>query len=123
MPELRLNDAQLAVALADIGAQIAWPQVDVRARVRARIEAKPRRTAWWLALWSPQYGFAPAVVAIAIALLAVLAFSPEARATATDCAYAPSGGRPSGPTPRSIRSKAGMSASLTSGPSARSSLT
>ena len=84
MPELRMDDAQLATALADIGAQIAWPQMDVRARVRARIEAKPRQTAWWLALRSPQYGFAPAIVAIAIALLAVLAFSPEARATATD---------------------------------------
>jgi len=84
MPELRMNDAQLAAACADLGQHIAWPQVDVRARVRARLEAKPRRTAWWDPLRSPRYGFAPALVTIALALLAVLAFSPEARATATD---------------------------------------
>ena len=85
MRELRLNDAQLAVALADLGRQIDWPPVpDVRGRVLARIQAEPRRTPWWRAVWSPRYGFAPAIVTIAIALLAVLAFSPEARATATD---------------------------------------
>src|SRR5256714_11556591 len=84
MPELRLNDAQLAGALADLGGRIAWPTVDVRDRVLARVQAEPRRTAWWRAAWSPRYGFAPAIVTIAIALLAVLAFSPEARTTATD---------------------------------------
>jgi hypothetical protein len=85
MPELRLNDVQLAAALADVGSQIAWPATpDVRGRVLARIQAEPRRTSWWTALWSPRYGYAPAIVTIAIALLAVLAFSPEARATATD---------------------------------------
>src|SRR5438105_4175851 len=79
-----MSDAQLAVALADCGAHIAWPPTpDVRARVAARITA-PRRTPWWRAAWSPRYGFAPAIVTIALALLAVLAFSPEARATATD---------------------------------------
>jgi hypothetical protein len=85
MPELRMNDAQLAAALADCGTQIAWPQTpDVRGRVLARIQAEPRRTPWWMAIWSPRYGFAPAIVTVAIALLAVLAVSPEARATATD---------------------------------------
>ena len=85
MPELRLNDAQLAAALGELGTQVAWPAIpDVRARVVTRITAEPRRTRWWIAVWSPRYGFAPAVVAVAIALLAVLAFSPEARATATD---------------------------------------
>ena len=85
MPELGLNDAQLAAALADCGARIAWPRTpDVRGRVLARIGAEPRRTPWWRAAWSPRYGFAPAIVTIAIALLAVLVFSPEARATATD---------------------------------------
>ena len=84
MPELRMNDAQLAAACADLGQQIAWPQVDVRGRVLARIEATPRRTAWWDALRSPRYGFAPAILTIALALLAVLVFSPDARATATD---------------------------------------
>src|SRR2546423_10335738 len=79
-----MSDAQLAVALADCGAHIGWPPTpDVRARVAARITA-PRRTPWWRAAWSPRYGFAPAIVTIALALLAVLAFSPEARATATD---------------------------------------
>jgi hypothetical protein len=85
MAELRMNDAQLAAALADGGTHIAWPRTpDVRGRVLARIQAEPRRTPWWRAAWSPRYGFAPAIVTIAIALLAVLAFSPEARATATD---------------------------------------
>ena len=84
MPELRMNDVQLAAALADCGAHIAWPtSPDVRARVAARITT-PRRSPWWRAAWSPRYGFAPAIVTIAVALLAVLAFSPEARATATD---------------------------------------
>jgi len=84
MPELRLNDDQLALALADVGARVAWPVTpDVRARVLSRIGG-PRRVAWWRAFASPRYGFAPAIITIALALLAVLAFSPEARATATD---------------------------------------
>lgn len=84
MPELRMNDAQLATALADLGTAIAWPGTpDLRAGVLARIR-EPRRTPWWRVAWSPRYGFAPAIVTVAIALLAVLAFSPEARATATD---------------------------------------
>ncbi len=85
MPELRLNDAQLATALADLGTGIAWPQPpDVRSRVLVRIEAEPRRSPWWRAAWSPRYGFAPALVTLAIVLLTVLAISPETRATATD---------------------------------------
>jgi len=85
MPELRMNDARLATALAECGTQIAWPRTpDVRGRVLARIAAEPRRTPWWRAVWSPRYGFVPAIVTVAIALLAVLAFSPQARATATD---------------------------------------
>src|SRR2546423_1186496 len=84
MPELRMNDDQLGLALADLGTRIAWPPtVDLRAPVLSRIAA-PQRTAWWRVFSSPRYGFAPAIVTIAIALLAVLAFSPEARATATD---------------------------------------
>jgi len=84
MPELRMNDDQLALALADVGARIAWPAApELRAGVLARIAA-PRRIPWWRAFASPRYGFAPAVITIALALLAVLAFSPEARATATD---------------------------------------
>src|SRR5258708_12539466 len=83
MPELRMDDAQLAVALGDLGTQVAWPVVEVRVRVIARIE-EPRRSPWWRAAWSPRYGFAPAIVTLALALVAVLVFSPEARATATD---------------------------------------
>jgi hypothetical protein len=79
-----MTDDQLALALADLGTRIAWPAVpDLQARVLARTSA-PRRSAWWRAFWSPQYAFAPALVTIALALLAVLVFSPEARATATD---------------------------------------
>jgi hypothetical protein len=85
MPERRLDDAQLALALADLGTQIAWPAApDVRVRVLVRIQATPRRTAWWRFAWSPRYGFAPAIATILLALIAVLVFSPEARATATD---------------------------------------
>ena len=85
MPDLRLNDAQLAAALTDLGARITWPQVpDVRAGVLARVQAQPRRTPWWRAVRSPRYGFAPAIVTIALALLAVLVLSPAARTTATD---------------------------------------
>jgi len=84
MPELRMSDDQLGLALADVGARIAWPSTpDLRARVLSRV-TEPRRTPWWRVAWSPRYGFAPAVITIALALLAVLAFSPEARATATD---------------------------------------
>src|SRR4030088_1222366 len=85
MPELRLSDAQLAVALADLGTQIAWPSApDVRGRVLARIQAEPRKTAWCRVGWSPRYGFAPGIATVVLALIAVLAFSPEARATVTD---------------------------------------
>lgn len=83
MPELRMTDAQLAAALGDLGTQVAWPVVDVRAQVSARIQ-EPRRSPWWRAAWSPRYGFAPAIVTLALVLVAVLVFSPEARATATD---------------------------------------
>src|SRR5258706_1260221 len=84
MPELRLNDDQLAQVLADVGLRVAWPATpDLRARVTSRIAA-PRRLPWWRAFASPRYGFAPAIITIALALLAVLALSPQARATATD---------------------------------------
>src|SRR5258708_22967015 len=83
MPELRMDDAQVGVARGDVGTQVAWPVVEVRVRVIARIQ-EPRRSPWWRAAWSPRYGFAPAIVTLALALVAVLVFSPEARATATD---------------------------------------
>jgi hypothetical protein len=80
-----MDDRELDAALADVGGSIAWPQApDVRVRVLARIQ-EPRRVAWWrTAVWSPRYGFAPAIVTMALVLIAVLVFSPEARATATD---------------------------------------
>lgn len=84
MRELRMNDEQLGTALADLATRIAWPATpDLRAPVQART-ARPRRTPWWRIAASPRYGYAPVLATIAIALLAVLAFSPEARATATD---------------------------------------
>ena len=84
MRELRMTDDQLALTLTDLGTRIAWPPVpDMRARVLARISA-PRMSEWWRAFWSPRYAFAPALVTIALALVAVLVFSPQARATATD---------------------------------------
>jgi hypothetical protein len=80
-----MDDRELEAALADVGGNIAWPQApDVRVRVLARIQ-EPRRVPWWrTAFWSPRYGFAPAIVTMALVLIAVLVFSPEARATATD---------------------------------------
>jgi len=84
MPELRMDDDQLGAALADLGGRIAWPATpDLRAPVLARIAA-PRRLAWWRAFASPRYGFVPAIATIVLALIAVLVFSPDARATATD---------------------------------------
>ena len=84
MRELRMTDDQLALALSDLGTRIVWPPVpDMRAGVLARISA-PRRSEWWRAFWSPRYAFAPAIVTVALALVAVLVFSPQARATATD---------------------------------------
>src|SRR5205814_3727490 len=84
MPELRLNDDRLAAARAELGTQIAWrPTADVRARVLARITT-PRTPEWWRPFWSPRYAFAPAIVTVLLALIAVLVFSPQARATATD---------------------------------------
>ena len=84
MRELRMDDLDLGAALADLGAHVAFPAApDLRARVLARI-AEPRRVTWWHSLSSPRYGFAPALVTLAVALVAVLVFSPEARATATD---------------------------------------
>ncbi|HEX6061505.1 MAG TPA: hypothetical protein VF001_05500 [Candidatus Limnocylindria bacterium] len=84
MRDLRMADDQLAEALTDLGTRIAWPPVpDMRVRVLARISA-PRRSEWWRALWSPRYAFAPVLVTIAFVLVAVLVFSPQARATATD---------------------------------------
>ena len=79
-----MTDDQLALALADLGARVAWPPVaDLRPRVLARITV-PRRSEWWRVIWSPRYAFAPALVTIALALLAVLVFSPQVRATATE---------------------------------------
>lgn len=84
MRELRLDDERLGVALADLGAHVAYPATpDLRPLVLARIAA-PRRAAWWQRLASPRYGFAPALITLALALVAVLVFSPEARATASD---------------------------------------
>jgi hypothetical protein len=84
MPELRMTDDRLAAALADLGTQIAWPPTpDLRASVLARTTA-PRKSEWWRPFWSPRYAFAPAIVTVLLALIAVLVFSPQARATATD---------------------------------------
>lgn len=79
-----MTDEHLSAALADLGAHVVYPATpDLRSGVLARI-AEPRTVAWWRPLASPRYGFAPALVALGLALIAVLAFSPEARATATD---------------------------------------
>jgi hypothetical protein len=79
-----MDDEQLGAALEDLGAHVAYPATpNVRSRVLSRI-AVPRRLPWWRQLASPRYGFAPAIITLAIALAAVLALSPEARATATE---------------------------------------
>ena len=84
MPELRMTDDRLAAALADLGTHIAYPVTpDVRGRVLARI-SEPPKTGWWRAIASPRYGFAPALLTIALVLISVLVFSPQARATAAD---------------------------------------
>lgn len=84
MPERRLDDARLSAELSDVGAHLAYPPApDLRARVLARIAA-PRPMPWWRLAASPRYGFAPALVTLAVVLVAILLVSPEARATATD---------------------------------------
>ncbi len=84
MPELRMTDDRLAAALADLGAHIAYPPTpEVRGRVLARI-SEPRKTEWWRAVSSPRYGFAPALITVALVLISVLVLSPGARATAAD---------------------------------------
>ncbi|HVR88941.1 MAG TPA: hypothetical protein VHG53_05275 [Candidatus Limnocylindria bacterium] len=84
MPELRIDDTQLAVALADLGTLIDFPAVpDVRARVQARI-AEPRRMPWWGAFARARYPLAPVLLTAVVMIIAVLVFSPQARATAAD---------------------------------------
>lgn len=84
MAELRMTDDRLAAALADLGAHIAYPPTpDVRGRVLARI-SEPQRAASWRAFASPRYGFAPALITLALVLVSVLVLSPAARATAAD---------------------------------------
>ncbi|MEP7003022.1 MAG: hypothetical protein ABI888_00635 [Chloroflexota bacterium] len=80
-----MTDDQLGAALSDVGAHVVYPAApDVRSRVLTRI-ATPRRTPWWRQLATPRYGYAPALVTLAvIALVTVFALSPDARATATD---------------------------------------
>ena len=84
MPELRMNDERLAAALADLGTHVAYPATpDLRPRVLERI-AKPQAVPWWRQLASPRHGLAPALASLALVLVAVLVFSPEARSAATD---------------------------------------
>ena len=84
MPELRMDDERLGAALADLGTHIAYPAMpELRAQVLAGISG-PRTIPWWRQLASPRYGLAPALITVALVLVAVLVFSPEARATATD---------------------------------------
>jgi len=79
-----LSDAQLATALGALGRAIAYPPApDVRAAVLARI-ARPRPVPWWRAFASVRYGFLPALATLVLILVAVLTFSPEARAAAVD---------------------------------------
>ena len=84
MPELRMTDDRLAAELADLGAHIAYPVTpELRGRVLARI-SEPTKTAWWRVFASPRYGFAPALITLALVLISVLVLSPGARATAAD---------------------------------------
>ena len=84
MRELRMNDEGLGAALADLGTHVAYPATpDLRQQVLARI-AEPEAVPWWRQVASPRYGLAPALVTVALVLVAVLVFSPDARATAAD---------------------------------------
>ena len=79
----RMDDEQLGAALADLGAHVRYPAApDLRGRVVARI-ATPRTAPRWRGLALPRYAGA-VFAALVLALVAVLALSPEARATATE---------------------------------------
>lgn len=84
MLERRMTDDRLAAALVDLGAHVAYPATpELRGRVLARI-GEPQKTTWWRAVLSPRYGFAPALITLALVLVSVLVLSPAARATAAD---------------------------------------
>lgn len=84
MPELEMDDRRLALELADLGAHLRYPAfADLRPVVLRRIGA-PRRRSLWDLLASPRYGFAPALVTLALLLVAVLGSLPVARSAAEE---------------------------------------
>ena len=84
MPRPGLDDDRLRAALADLGQRVLFPSTPaLRGRVLARL-AERRPVPWWRRSLSPRYGLMPAFVTLALLLVAVLAFSPDARATAAD---------------------------------------
>lgn len=79
-----MDDRRLAAALADVGALVRFPDLaDARPGV-LRLIARPRRRPWWRALVAPRYRAASAAVAVVLALAALLALSPAARAVAEE---------------------------------------
>lgn len=84
MPRPGLDDDRLGDALVDLGLRVVYPPPPaLRGRVLARL-AERRPVPWWRRSSSPRYGLMPALVTLAILLVVVLAFSPDARATAAD---------------------------------------
>ncbi|MDE3192109.1 MAG: hypothetical protein KGN00_00335 [Chloroflexota bacterium] len=84
MPELEMDDTQLASALVDLGAHLAYPErPSIRTAVLRRIDASSRPSLWGR-IASPRRGLAPALIALALILVAVLASVPAARATAQE---------------------------------------
>lgn len=84
MTRASLDDAAMERALERMGRRLAYaPPADLRQTVLARLENAPApRTPWWEGAWSPRQGLRPALIALAVVLLAVALATPAVRAAA-----------------------------------------
>jgi len=80
--ERRFTDAELEVALRDLGSNLAYPStIDLVPAVRARIEGR-RGLGFWQVFWSPRFAFVPALATFALLVVATIALQPLAATAA-----------------------------------------
>ena len=84
MPRRELDDPTLERALQDLGRSLGYaPPDDLRRNVLARIATAPAPAVlWWDRIASPRHGLRPALIALAVLLLAVAFAVPGVRAAA-----------------------------------------
>lgn len=84
MPRQELDDPTLERALQELGRSLGYvPPDDLRRNVLARIATAPAPPVpWWDRLASPRHGFRPALIALAVVLLAAAVAVPGVRAAA-----------------------------------------